>query len=950
MLVFAALAVCASRVHAAPQITNISIRGLQVGGTTTIAIQGRDLLPDPTLIVGVPIAKQVVLEGATAGSLQIEVTLDADVTPGIYNMRLANPHGISELVMVAIDQLPQVALAEAVESRPIAMHGTLSSSNVARTRFTGKRDELVLIEVESQRLGGKLRPVLNLFDARRKQIAMALPAPWLRGDARIAVTLPEDGEYTVELHDLQYAAPAPSFYRLKIGSFQYADIAFPLAVQAGTSAQLELIGNLPQGKQVDFAAGSGQQPRPAPWPDAEMLSGLRPQVVVSQIPELVELPGGETPRQLPAIPLAVSGRLSQPGEEDVYRLPVTAGAQLRFEVQAEQFGSPIDALLEIRNEQGGRLALNDDFTGTTDSRIDYAVPKDVVTVDVAIRDQNESADPRCVYRLVVTSRDAAPTPDFRLTVSADTFNVPQGAMQVLQVVAQRTAYEGPIKLEFENLPSSVMASTSVIPAGCNGALITFQGAGQQADNIVTSLRGRSVGLDTEITATATFDKHPLGNLQPWLQTDLALALGVANEIPFAIDWAKPSAETQLVLGSKLNAPIKLRRPPGAIGPVRVSLIVGEPPPLVNGNRDVNQAVRAERATVDIPVDGAAKAAADALAAADKALADVAMKAKTTQDAGVKSLADAQAVVKVATDKLAPITKQVADVQTQLTGSQAAREVATKEKEAAEAELKAASDDSAKAAAATKVQAATEKLTVADKSVMDLEVNLKNANAMLATVQQEVTDSQAKLTMATAAAAAANSAATATVTAAGTKQKESESAFRAAEAKISDETTFSVIIPPNLPVGSCDIAFKTELRSVDNARIVAETYTPVRRLSIVNPLGLTLATPTNLETRLDPQQGAALKLAGTIQRKAGFAGDVTVSIVGQPGGVAAPSVVLTADKTDFELELKFPPNFSPAQVTSIKLFATGPYDPKAANIVVRTEIPLAINILAAEAAK
>ncbi|MEO8165387.1 MAG: hypothetical protein ABI619_08320, partial [Betaproteobacteria bacterium] len=80
-----------------------------------------------------------------------------------------------------------------------------------------------------------------------------------------------------------------------------------------------------------------------------------------------------------------------------------------------------------------------------------------------------------------------------------------------------------------------------------------------------------------------------------------------------------------------------------------------------------------------------------------------------------------------------------------------------------------------------------------------------------------------------------------------------------------------------------------------------------------------------------------------------AGDVTVSIVGQPGGVAAPSVVLPADKSDFELEVKFPANFAPAEVASIKLFATGPYDPKAANIVVRTEIPITINVLAAETA-
>ncbi|MEO8164229.1 MAG: hypothetical protein ABI619_02420, partial [Betaproteobacteria bacterium] len=902
---FALAAIGSSRVDAVPQITNVSIRGLQVDGTTVVAVQGRDLLPDPKLIAGVPIAKQVVLEGANDGNVQIEVTLDGNVTPGIYNLRLANPKGISDLVLFAVDKLPQVVLTESVAATPVALHGALSSSNIARTSFAGKKDERLLIEVESQRLGGKLRPVINLFDPQRRQIGMALPAPWLRGDARLTVTLPEDGKYTIELHDLQYAAPAPGFYRLKIGAFQFADLVFPPAAQVGTRASLELIGNLPVEGRVDFAAASIDHPSPAPWPDADMPTGLRPHVLVSSFTELMETSGSETPQLLPSFPIAVSGRLSQPGEEDVYRLPVAAGAKLRFEVQAEQFGSPIDALLELRNDKGASLALNDDFTGTTDSRIDYTVPQDVAAIDVAIKDQNGTADPRSVYRLVITSLDATPPPGVRLTISADTFNVPQGASQVFQVVAQRTGYDGPIKLDLENLPASVMASTSVIPAGCNGALITLQGAGQQAENIITSLHGTSVGLVPEITATASFDKHPLGNLQPWLQHDVALALAAANEVPFATDWAKPSAETQFVLGSTFNAPLKLVRPPGAIGPVRVSLVIGEPPPVVNGNPDVNQSVRAERATVDIPVDGAAKAAADLLAAAGKALADEMAKAKTTQEAGAKTMLDAQAVVKLATDKLEPITKTVAELQSQLTAAQAAREVAAKENESADAGLAAASDEAAKAAAEAKATAAAEKLIVAEKAVANNEAGFKTANEMLAAVQLEVTDSQAKLTAATAVATAANDTATAAVTAADTKQKEADAAFRTAEAKISSETVFNVIIPPNLATGSCDVAFKTELRSVDNARIVAEYYTPVRRLSILNPLGLSLSTPAKFEIRLDAQQGASVKLVGTIERKAGFAGDVTVSIVGQPGGVAAPSVVLSADKSDFELELKFP---------------------------------------------
>ena len=102
-----------------------------------------------------------------------------------------------------------------------------------------------------------------------------------------------------------------------------------------------------------------------------------------------------------------------------------------------------------------------------------------------------------------------------------------------------------------------------------------------------------------------------------------------------------------------------------------------------------------------------------------------------------------------------------------------------------------------------------------------------------------------------------------------------------------------------------------------------------------------------EAKLDAKTGAIVKLAGKIERKVGFAGDVTVSITGQPGGVAVPKAVVKPDKDAFELELKFPANFKPTEVTSIKLFATGPHDPKKAKIVVRTEIPLTVSVLAAD---
>src|SRR5437764_4653932 len=60
---------------AAPTINSISLRGLQIGATTTIAIDGNDLMPEPRLMLPVAIAKQSIRSGATPQHVEFEVAL-----------------------------------------------------------------------------------------------------------------------------------------------------------------------------------------------------------------------------------------------------------------------------------------------------------------------------------------------------------------------------------------------------------------------------------------------------------------------------------------------------------------------------------------------------------------------------------------------------------------------------------------------------------------------------------------------------------------------------------------------------------------------------------------------------------------------------------------------------------------------------------------------------------
>src|SRR5687767_9472504 len=52
------VAIASPAAAAPPSARSINLRGLQIGGTTTIVVDGTDLLPNPRVVMSVPIAAQ----------------------------------------------------------------------------------------------------------------------------------------------------------------------------------------------------------------------------------------------------------------------------------------------------------------------------------------------------------------------------------------------------------------------------------------------------------------------------------------------------------------------------------------------------------------------------------------------------------------------------------------------------------------------------------------------------------------------------------------------------------------------------------------------------------------------------------------------------------------------------------------------------------------------------
>ncbi len=604
---------------AAPAITSVTPRGLQIGQTTSVVVTGSDLAGDIQLIGEARLARQKVKPGAKADRVEIEVTLEPTTSPGLYAFRVANAGGISSPVMLGVDRLPQRPFSDKSLELQSAYSGTVGGAQVLQSKLTGKKGQRLIIDVEAQRLGSGLKPVVRLDDARGTQIAWSPPRSVIGGDARIETELPADGEYTLELHDELFRPTGPGFFRLKVGDLQYADLALPLGVSAGNKQTIECAStNVHATAELNAVETVVPGETTAPLPTAERLTGAAPRVAISDFPELSETPPSNKnasdgkPQELPAAPVAVSGRLSTGGEEDKYLLAVKPGQKLRFDVAARQFGSPMDGVLFVRKETGEQLATGDDRPGSSDPLVDFTVPAGVTKVQVAIKDLLGRGSSDFVYRIVVRDQSR---PDFSLTLATDKINVPAGGTQVIPVQVARMNYNGPIELTLSDQPSEISLLGNTIPAGATIGLLTLSAQDVSPTADLTRLIGRAiregVARDDEAIAAGPHEPRaepnqkskiqnpkseillraalspdvPGSKYQPRIKSELGLA--ITRRSPISLAWI-PGDNDQLYLGGKTPTKVHFTRAEGTKGKIRLKLLTSQPTPkktIKEGNQD-----------------------------------------------------------------------------------------------------------------------------------------------------------------------------------------------------------------------------------------------------------------------------------------------------------------------------------------------------------------------------
>lgn len=120
---------------------------------------------------------------------------------------------------------------------------------------------------------------------------------------------------------------------------------------------------------------------------------------VSQGTEIVESRSRDLPQRLPALPVAVSGRLSRLTEVDRYELVVDRDGPVSIDLMARRLGSGLNGALQVHDSAGALLA---DFADTQglDGGVTFAA-KAGETYVIGMHDVDFRGDRAFVYRLAV---------------------------------------------------------------------------------------------------------------------------------------------------------------------------------------------------------------------------------------------------------------------------------------------------------------------------------------------------------------------------------------------------------------------------------------------------------------------------------------------------------------------------------------------------------------------
>jgi hypothetical protein len=538
------LILCALSLHAAPpQLTQTLPLAVAPGKTVDLALSGQHLLEMRGLWTSFAarcefVAAEDEVE-KTGAKLRCRLTVPRDEQVGISVMRAVSAEGVSNPILLMIDDLRSVpGAAENFSAEnaqqldlPIAVDGQCDAVQEDMYRFYAAAGQRLSFEVVSQRLGSKLDSVMRLMTADGQEIGRVDDTPGVGGDSRLSHTFEANGDYLLAISDVRHQGGADYRYRLRIGTFPLITAAYPAGGRSGEVASFQLIGKaIDQTGPVHVRLPTG----PAP----ELVSfGIESAEGGSGWFQVEANPGEQSLEQEPnnvieratvgKVPGSLNGRLEHPGDRDYFRVQANKGQRLRSRALTRELGSPCDLYLSLHRADGSRIA---EARQERETVLDVEIPDDGEYL-FQVEDLNSGGSAEHIYRIDVEEKFFG----FSLHAENMQYVAPHSGTVVVKVLAQRSGYDGPIELAVEGLGEGVKLEGNTLVGAETLLRVTLPPSVPQGSIRLAKIIGSAKVGEQTFTVTAN-QRGPLLAMFPnalSLPTPLEETVAIGVGPPFA---------------------------------------------------------------------------------------------------------------------------------------------------------------------------------------------------------------------------------------------------------------------------------------------------------------------------------------------------------------------------------------------------------------------------------
>jgi hypothetical protein len=495
----------------------------QVGQTSEHTIRSRYTMAGAyqVLVTGTGVTGEVVpqefkpeeeknIEGR---SLKVKFTVAADALPGVRDVRVATPRGVSTVGQLVIVRDPVTTEADGNDrveqaqmvSLPVTLCGAIEKAeDVDWYRFHLDAPASLVFHVRCGRLQDRIHdlqahadPLLTLRAADGRVLAAS--DNYFFADPLVAFRCEQPGDYLLEMRDARFEGNQYWEYSIEASARPFVETVFPLALRQGQVANLEPVGKFLTQSTVGFTTpelplGRADLRLPLGADSANPVA-----MMVSDLLLVSEIGANNTPSaaQPITVPCGINGRIEAESDLDCYFFAARQGEKLSFEIIARRLQSSLDSQLRILNDKGQPLTANDDLRlgkrGWTDSWIEnWVAPADGNYI-VEVRDVHLRGGAAFPYFLKATRCQ----PYFELYVDTDKTQIAAGTCGMAFVkVERKCGFTGEVQLAVEGLPPGVTASCGRILAdkGQDGCIIFMAADGTKP--CVTNIRIAGTGMVT----------------------------------------------------------------------------------------------------------------------------------------------------------------------------------------------------------------------------------------------------------------------------------------------------------------------------------------------------------------------------------------------------------------------------------------------------------------------